>query len=294
MGRPKGKDRKQRDTGPAGPDGSPSPWSIADPHPFVAKTLKTFDESAAEEDGIVRPASIMRLDMRVSPGCLDRAIWIFDSLVKGLSARGIETKIDMSAKFYCRTYVVLSGDQYDLRLSETRLQSLTERDTSASNWRGGPRSAISYRPSGNLIFSTDPFNPPHEPGRGLLIAFTIWRWAEKDGSRLENKIDTIADWFVSKSASIITRREEAASREIALRESAAVEAEARRCQAEENERVARLDRELASWEKAKRIREYVAARRLAAESGASPIVPGSPSDAWLSWAAQHAESIDPN
>src|SRR5262245_59523894 len=66
---------------------------LVSPHHLVTAAEKSLRSGKTDEKGMIRPRSVDRLDIRVSPACLDRALRIMDALIKGLEKRAFNVRV---------------------------------------------------------------------------------------------------------------------------------------------------------------------------------------------------------
>jgi hypothetical protein len=130
---------------------------------------------------------------------------------------------------------------------------------------------------------------PRRPAGALVVNLTAgYRKvviSDKRGTQVESKLP---DLFV-KAEALASEVHAKHERDAAVRRQEEIESHRRY---ELERRIERLDRNIAAWRRAKRIRAYVEAiaNRMADEG---PHAPENDSAEWLAWARSYADSIDP-
>lgn len=99
--------------------------------------------------------------------------------------------------------------------------------------------------------------------------------------------------LVRAAEAIKAVREERERRERQWKEEQRQREDREKRQRQEAARVQDFEQKLAAWERAGRIRDFIAAVRADAVARDGPIAPGSELERWLVWALRRAERIDP-
>jgi hypothetical protein len=89
---------------------------FTDPHPLVQRTAQSLESARPDEHGLVRPRARQCLAVEVSPALADRALRIFDALLKGLDARGYSVTVTDDEK--AKTVVEVLGENIAIRLAK--------------------------------------------------------------------------------------------------------------------------------------------------------------------------------
>ena len=66
---------------------------LSEPHPLDAKSVKALRGGKSDHDGYLRPRTTDCLDLHVTMGSIDRAMRIYDALIKALEERGYPVEI---------------------------------------------------------------------------------------------------------------------------------------------------------------------------------------------------------
>lgn len=231
------------------------------PHPIVATTRKLIaGRSSGSEAFLYIGYRGGAIKMRVSPASAERALLLMDALFKLAEKRGY--KVGLSGDTYGGgAYVEVDGETIEIEVQERLLKG-------------------EGKPGGRLRIIMG----AHWGGQ------TNWdeggRWRHE--SRLERLLEGIATAARHKKVVWDERRKEEAKREQERRS----EEEAARVRAEEQERGEFLQEQVRVWRLAVEIRQFV--REVGKASG---VVNGSSArgelKAWLSWASNYADGIDP-
>lgn len=257
------------------------PDTLTDPHPLVARTLKSLASAKPNDKGLVRPRASKCLGVEVSPALIDRAMRILDALIRALGAR--DHAVSAGEGDEPRTWVTVLGEKLSIWLEEglncqAQVQSFLDRTNE-----------YTYTPSGALSLCI---------GHGLGSGYRQ-RWS--DGKKcLDGMLNKVATGLVAAAEANKVARAEAERRERERKEEQKRREEEEKHR-EERERLKRLEaarvqdfgEKLDAWERAGRIRAFAAAVRAEAETRNGSIPPGSELDRWLLWAFARADRIDP-
>jgi hypothetical protein len=157
------------------------PPFLESPHPLVEKTVLSLSRSRPDKiTGLAKPAQKKTLDVAVSPATTDRAMRIFDTLIKAMDSRGMRLTIEEG-----KTYVHVNGEKIAVGLKET-LKKVPHKPTEKET-RDFQRYHLRYRKydsasSGRLVLYMDTFrfwapDPLHErknmPLEGRLNRFML-------------------------------------------------------------------------------------------------------------------------
>jgi hypothetical protein len=201
------------------------------------------------------------LNVRVSKELLDRALAVMGTIIFALEDNGFPVKTEQgltSAHIFGQD--IKFAIREDLRVKENRkAQGL----------------AHTYERNGNLVFEVSAY------AEGCRK-----RWADGKTQRVETMLsDCVAGlMLVARTVRIwqegIKRRHEEWDRQERKR------AEYKRLSEE-------IDTWMAGWQKAKQIREFVAAVENVCKANQEPTSPDSPRGKWIRWALRHADAFDP-
>jgi hypothetical protein len=267
------------------------PKSLRNPHPLVEETRKRFlDRSPCHrEEDFYRPtACTSRRLIHVSRAQSHRAMLLMDTLCKAIEKLGGEVK-EGGPKWDQRARISLAGEEVTaIRLRERYRQQPKKPDADRA-W-SYPRTE--YIPLGLLVLDSGP-SYSEKP----FACDTADHKIEDDLNAL------IIGWVHIAGARRITRRlaeeerlrqaEEEQLRRQREAERQRIREDLKRRQCDEQARVDALVREATSWNQARLLREYVNVVEQSAMHNRGHIQPGSELDAWMRWAREQADRLDP-
>jgi hypothetical protein len=221
--------------------------------------IKKLGTLETDRDGLVS-LKAAGVQISVSPEILLRTIKVYDAVLREVAKRGwpIQTNEGSCLK------VVICEEALELAVAE-------ETD---------PIPGIQVRPGERR---------PRRPAGSLTInisdSFRSAKVSDKRGTSVESKLPQFFEKAIGFAHEVHTQNEEraASKREYELKEKRRREIE---------QRIERLNRNMAAWQRAEQIRAYAQAMADGL-SKEGPIAPESDAAKWLKWARRHADSIDP-
>jgi hypothetical protein len=256
------------------------PDRLINPHRLLKEHLTEWRSPKVDDYGAIWSGNIRQLNLRVSPTSLDRALRIMDTLFKSLESRDYTVGIRND---YDKTLGVrINGEPIEFGLEE-RFQRLDHPDQKNSRLESWMRRRYQYIPTGNLFLKIGTWGID-----GLQKS-----WSDRKTTRLETCLNDFIVGLIKIAEAAKVRRlrqeeEERLRREAQLRR----QEEAQR-QEEELARRRALEQEAANWDKARQLRNYLAALKDMLVSKHGEVQSESPADQWLRWAHQHADRLDP-
>lgn len=255
------------------------PAVLLKPHRLVAELQKAA--KGAEEHNGVLPLNYEKvLRVRTSDQHLPRALILMDTLIKEFEGRGYSVRIGDK---YFETELVLKEGKVSFRLDE--------RTTQTEPPPPPPKPARKGR-----------HEPEYEPWRPRYILkgtgeFTLefgkYRlggcrrvWKDRAKCPLEAQLHEVMEALPSWEAVLKEARLEAEQREADAREAENRRLAAARAQEVSRQRRANLVKNLEAWERADRLRGFIAAVEAADGQSAETL-------AWLKWAREQVEALDP-
>lgn len=261
------------------------PDVLTDPHPAVARSLKLLGKAKPGADGLVHVADPTCLPVTVSPQQLDRALRIMDSLLKAFDARGYAVTIGNEDR---RELKVVVADEpitfflcEDLDKAPRPMTPQQKQDFEKYHWK--PRQEYDHSPSGTLA---------------LHVNANLWngmrrRWSDSTKRPLEKGLNSFLAGVVKVAVAVRAERLDHERRDREQKDRERRRKELFIAQEKEKERLAHLDREVASWHKAQEIRAYVETVRNLCLKKHGRIDAGSEMDQWIKWAMDQADRYDP-
>lgn len=258
---------------------------LKEPHPLVATTLKLVKGASTFQGRLVLDFK-HALRIQVSPIVLERALRLFDGLIKAAEQKGCVWIITAEGS----SVVMCDGENMKVDLKERLIkreipQPATPKRLQGRRWE--PNHAAIIYPEYEWV-STNQLNlSVGECARGAPSS--SWRDAKR--TTLEDRINDIVAGIPAVAAGIKARREkqEERQREWALHE------ERRREAARNAETLRRLRLRLVNatlrWEQTSRLRHFCDA--VEAKAATLPAEEAGAVDRWLVWARKQADLLDP-
>ncbi len=261
------------------------PKTLETPHPLVAKLLQEA-KKAKTVDGLLQMDRTKAMNVRISLDMLDRTSRLLDALIMASEAKGYAWQVTADGN----TTVTADGETMKVLIKER----LTKRDlpppqelkqSSGSTWNPNLEFLLHPRyewvSTGDLSFQIDEH----------FSVTARKNWNDTRRTRLEDKLHEILGGFVVVSAAIKADREEREANRL-RREEEERQRRARARQAEEQRRLRhKLVKTTERWENACRIRAFC-------EAVAKQVEDLTPTEraaatAWLEWAHEQADGLDP-
>ncbi|MFM9913094.1 MAG: hypothetical protein ACKVN9_06150 [Methylophilaceae bacterium] len=255
---------------------------ISSLHSLAAKTRSSLLNTKPDENGLIQSPSDT-LILYVSHESIDRAILIIDSIIKTCEQRGYEVTIVKNDHTVIPRIHVL-GHQIGFRLIERTnkiphvITPLEEKLLKKKPWLRIRK--WDHQANCSLALNVLDMN-------GLFNMHTI---GDTKNRKLEAKLE---DFFVAVNKVAVQRTAEAneENRKTLEHQQELQRLEQLRLAREkENEKVTKLFRDIRNWERAQRIRSFVA--EVNKSEANEHIVSASPTE-WIDWALKLADSLDP-
>ena len=260
------------------------PEILADPHPLVATAVHLLRKSRTNDQHLLVPSGRKILDLSVSLGTADRAMGIYDALIKALAARGWSLTVESvteQERTFCRTVATVREEKIPIAIEE-RIER-TERTPDPKPKYPTYGKQWDYHTTGKLsLYMSLPYGTERVRGR----------WSDGAKHRVEDHLNDCVVGLVAASEAIKAKRlaDEERAREWEAQRIREEAAEKRRQQ--EAARVRALNADMKAWRRAHNVREYAVALRKAAEA-ASMMGEESEFAWWVEWVEEYAERIDP-
>lgn len=255
--------------------------SISRPHALVRSTASRLKyHSRKDEFGILVPQEPGGLDIRVSSGTLDRALNLMAQVIAVLERQACNVII--SEEGY--TMAMINGVQIRFAIEEPVQKVVISKPRIPNPTdRWDYDEVVTREPGGKLALS--------------ILAYT-WgkyeqrtRWRDAKVQRLENMVAEFVAALMRTAVSL-RRQDEERRRQEAEREKSAREREQLRKEIEEEEKkLEHLKKSVEGWDHAERMRRYIAV--YAEKTADWPTEKQTASKAWIAWALEQADRMDP-
>lgn len=253
------------------------------PHREVEKALRSLRGARKGEWGVLVPRAARRLDIRVTAGCLDRALRIMDAVLKAAETLG--HRVAITAEPPQRACLQVNGEEIRFSLQE-QLERVAHRSTPddrfkaiAQSWFQPPK--FDYVPTGRLQLKIE----SSDGGRN--------RWSDGKRRTLEDHLGHFLRGLTLAAEARVAGRARAAEYEQRRREETERRIEADRRRWEEKRREEALLRQVRDWITARDVRLYLIELRKAARVMVPSNLGVDSAESWISWAASYAQRLDP-
>lgn len=266
---------------------------LNDPLPVVERTWKSLRSAKVDEHGLVRPRARRCLDVHVSPANIDRAMRVWDALLRALEVRGIE--VSQGDEQRPTTCISVAGERFCISVDEVldkKERPLTDKEKEEQRiwswWHTRPKYV--HFPSGRLSL--------YAHGGPALGRRRTWSDCAK--APVERMLNTFLRGIYGLiEANRIRRAEQERENQRRAEEARRRREEEERRRREEEQRLAEQRRfeQLLGWVKAWREAEDIRAfineveERATASQGA--IEQGSELEELIGWSRSRADEIDP-
>jgi len=263
--------------------------SFDQPHPLVDLTRRRFENATVGKTGLLVSTAKHRLDLTVSRDKLDRALRLYDAILKAWERLGHEALL---GKEDTSPTLLRSGTE-TLRISieeevETVTLPPTETELLKPKWTWKLRTETRGKGSLKILLTGDRIEDWRSFDRRFRdgAASTL----EKTAGRI---LTAALDYLPERRAYLVVAEQRRKEREEQRRiesEQRRREEEARRRQEVEKKRVEDFLDAAKDWEKTLRLREFIAeCRTRMMETGVDDVAIGQ----WVAWAEQIADRQDP-
>lgn len=254
------------------------PELLTKPHPLVAASIQLIRKANADGQHRLIPSGPKCLTVSVSLGAADRAMLVYDTLLKALDQRGYA--VDILVKEHGAETRVRIGEEYVGVGIDERIDRV-ERPQDPKSKQLWHFKEYDYVPSGRL---------------SLRIQQTYLKarrtWSDGAKQRVEACLN---DFIVGLVAAAEELKQQRLEREARHREYLSEQERERQVQERrqrEEARIRALNADLVAWRKSQAIRQYAAAMRAAA-AAANLLEEDSDLSKWLRWVESYADRLDP-
>lgn len=252
------------------------PTALCNPHPLVVATSIYLSKiSGGKHSGMRFPvsekASSSPLDVRVSTGSRIRAMRILNALIRALESRGWQVKVKDGS-----TFATILGEDVQFFIWE-RDDRHDYVPTQKEQERPWSYNKYFYSPSGEITITLD---VPWADRKN---------WKDLKSTKIEERLNEVVAGMISAADLLHCRRLEESKAEHLRLEMMRLRQEQARLQQLEMSRRQELDSMVESWEKSKKLSQFVDECRRVLAEGAT----GGVDLDWLRWARSYGDSLNP-
>jgi hypothetical protein len=250
-------------------------------HPLIRSTASRLrSQSRKEENGILLPREPGGLNVKVSAGTLDRALQVMAQVVAVLERQGFNVEVSEQGP----TTAVINGEHVSFGIEEPirRVATRKPRVPNPTD-RWDYDEVVTHEPAGKLV---------------LIIHSGTWgqyeqrtRWSDAKLQRVENLIADFVAGLMQTAVALRRQEEERRHREAEQQRRAQQREQLRKEIQEEEEKLQQFNQWTDDWERAERLRRFIAAYSQKTQSWSAEKQPKY--KAWIEWATRQADRIDP-
>lgn len=250
-------------------------------HPLVKSTLSRLgNQSHKDEFGILRPQEPGGLHIKVSEGMLDRALHVMAQVIAVLERQNCVVAVSGEG----HTVASIHGEQVRFAIEEPVRKVATSKPRVPNPTdRWDYEETVTNEPGGKLV---------------LTILAETWgkfeqrkRWSDAKTQRVESLIADFVAGLLRTAVSLRRQKEEQSQQELERKRREEERGQLRQHVQEEEKRVEQLDKWVDDWERADRIRNFIKAYE--EQSHLWPSEKQAQHKAWIKWASEQADRIDP-
>jgi hypothetical protein len=250
-------------------------------HPLIRSTASRFrSHSRKDENGILLPREPGGLDMKVSEGTLDRALQVMAQVVAVLELQGFGVEVSEQG----HTVASINGEHVSFGVEEPIRSVVTQKPRVPNPTdRWDYDEVVTHEPAGKLV---------------LIIHSETWgqyeqrtRWSDAKVQRVENLIADFIAGLMRTAVALRCQAQERKRREAEEQKRTKEREQLRKDIREEEKKLEQFKESVDEWERAERLRRFIAAYAEKARSWSPEMQPQH--KAWIEWAIRQADRIDP-
>jgi hypothetical protein len=253
----------------------------ARPHTLIRNTASQLrSRSRKDENGILLPRETGGLDVKVSEGMLERALQVMAQVLVVLERQGLTVEVSEQG----RTVVLIKGEHVSFGIEEPIRKVVTQKARVANPTdRWDYDEVVTHEPAGKL---------------SLIIHWETWerreqrtRWSDAKLQRVENLIPDFVAGLMRIAVALRRKEEERTKREAEEQKRERQREKLQKDIEEEEKKLNQLKTWIDDWERAERMRRFIAAYAKKTRSWSAEEQPKR--KAWIEWATQQADRTDP-
>jgi len=255
-------------------------------HPLVSKTRVGFRSATPNEYGRLCPQTTDCLNIAVGKNSIDRALRIWDTLIKELEKSGFTVRAVGGGHFSVRTSepkteVLIAEEWVEFRMEERATRSDAPPQPKSHSWSYNPKWI--HTPSGRLTILIE----------GYLGGTCQTSWSDRDTLPLEKNLGAIASGLVEAAAALKRRHLEWKQAEMKRQEQERLAKEAEQKRIKEEVQIRDLEQKAVRWRLSRDISDLVSEVERIVEASNLRQNTTPHLDEWLLEARRHAERLSP-
>jgi hypothetical protein len=253
----------------------------ARPHTLIRNTASQLrSRSRKDENGILLPRETGGLDVKVSEGMLERALQVMAQVLAVLERQGLTVEVSEQG----HTVVLIKGEHVSFGIEEPIRKVVTQKarvPDPTDRWDYDE--VVTHEPAGKLA---------------LIIHSGTWerheqraRWSDAKLQRVENRIPDFVAGLMRIAVALRRKEEERKRREAEEQKRERQREKLQKDIEEEEKKLNQFKTWIDEWERAERMRRFIAAYAKKTRSWSAEKQPKR--KAWIDWATQQADRADP-
>jgi hypothetical protein len=265
----------------AGALAAPSIDPSARPHPLIRLTQNMLrSRSRKDEHGILLPRESNGLEVKVSEGTLGRALQVMAQVLAVLERQGYTVEVSEEG----RTTAFINGERVSFGIEEPIRKVVTQKPRVPNPTdRWDYDEIVTEEPGGKLALVI------HSGAWGNYEQRT--RWSDAKVQRIENLVADFVAGLMRTAVALRRQEEERKQREAQEQKRAEERAQLQKDIQEEEKKLEQFNKWVDEWERAERLRRFIAAYAEKTRSWSAEKQPQY--KAWIEWATCQADRIDP-
>jgi hypothetical protein len=264
--------------------GALNPPTVADSarsHPLIRHTASLLrSRSRTDENGILLQREPGGLDVKVSDATIERSLGIMAQILAVLERHGCKVEISEQG----RTAALINGELVGFGIEEPIRKVVTQKPrVPKPTDRWDYDEVVTHEPAGKLV---------------LVIHSGTWgrheqrsRWSDAKVQRIENRIGDFVAGLMRTAVMLRRQEEERKAREEQEKKRAQERTQLREEIQEEEKKLEQFNKWVEEWERAERLRRFIAAYEQKSRSWSADKQPEY--QAWIEWATRQADRVDP-
>lgn len=253
----------------------------APPHPLIRSTASRLrSRSRKDENGILLPREPGGLDVKVSEGTLERALRVMGQVIAVLERRGLSLEVSEQGS----TMALIDGKHVSFGIEEPIRRVVTRKPrlpNPTDSWDYDE--VVTHEPAGKLVLVI------RSEASGQYEQRT--RWSDAKLQRVEDRIADFVAALMRTAIGLRRQEEERKQREAEQQKRANERVQLQKDIQQEEEKLEQFNKWVDSWERAERLRRFIAAYQDKSRSWSTQNQPQH--KAWIEWATRQADRIDP-